>query len=262
MTTGPFPIPDHSGKTRLFRLTLLVVGLALPLITAARPQTLFAAPGSGRPVARYELSLATTSGSQVFQVPDDCDRIEELYRVGGATRDRIIDRRLWMKAAGDCHYFALLHGNDSQHLTDHLAGYDFDALSLDDLPEGILCGGPPIGWCVLSQTPTSNIQPLFPEPKGGQGHEERLPCRLVSGQLRAEVWQTSAGLLCVPNQRASVRLVGLNAADINGDGIRDRILRLILISPDLGRRTVRLPLTRLAPEAPLSVPGREPVKPD
>jgi hypothetical protein len=229
---------------------------------AAKPQPLFAAPGSGRPVASYELSLATTAGPQVFQVPDDCHRIEGLYRKGDAVRDRIIDRRLWMKAAGDCRYFALLQGNDNPHLIDHLADYDFDALSLDDLPDGILCGGPPIGWCVLGQKPTSNVRPLFPELKAGQQYEESLPCRLVSRQLRGEVWQADEGLLCVPNPRASVRLVGLNAADIDGDGIRDRILRLILISPELGRRAVRLPLTRLAPEGPLSVPGRVPVNLD
>lgn len=262
MAMGRYPKTAHSGRALLLRLALLVVGLFLSLIAAAKPQTLFSAPGSGRPVASYELSLATTTGSAVFQVPDDCARIEELNRAGGARRDRIIDRRLWMKAAGDCHYFALLHGNDSQHLTDHLAGYEFDTLSLDDLPEGILCGGPPIGWCVRSQEPASNTQPLFPEPKVGRAHEASMPCRLVSGQLRAEVWQTDSGLLCVSNPRASVRLVGLNAADINGDGIRDRILRLVLISPDLGRRAVRLPLTRLAPEAPLSVPGAAPVKTD
>jgi hypothetical protein len=252
--------PVLSNATRLLKLSLLGMGLTMPPMGIAKPQALFSAPGSGRPVASYELSLPTATGPQVFQVPGDCDRIEALYRAGDAARDRIVDRRLWLKAAGDCRYSALLHGNDGTHLVDHLAGYDFDSLLLDDLPDGILCGGPPVGWCLVDRkTTSSSVRPLFPAPKVAPRQAESLPCRLVGGQLRAEVWRASDGLICIPNPRANVRLVGLNAADIDGDGIRDRILRLILISPELGRRTVRLPLTRLAPDAPLTVPGTVPV---
>lgn len=255
--------PDPSSGSRLRLSALLALGLTLSPMATGKPQALFAAPGSGRPVAGYELSLPTASGSQAYQVPGDCDRIAQLYRSGDAMRDRIIDRKLWLKATGDCRYFALLHANDGQHLIDHLAGYDFDSLSLDDLPDGIMCGGPPVGWCLVGEKDAANVRPLFPELEIGQRHEDRLPCRLTGGQLRGEVWQSAdGGLHCVRNPRARVRLVGLNAADIDGDGVRDRILRLILISPEIGRRAVRLPLTRLAPEAPLTVPRAVPISLD
>lgn len=253
--------PD-SGKALLLGLTWFAACLTAPNAAFAKPQPIFAEPGSGRPVTGYELSLPTTSGQKVFQVPSDCDVIETLYRVGDAARDRVMERRLWLKATGDCRYFALLHGNEGRDQVDYLAGYDFDALSLDDLPDDILCSGSPVGWCGVGREMADSAQPLFDPLNADRQYEDRTPCNLVDGRLRAEIWRGAESLVCVSNPRASLRLIGWDAADIDGDGIRDRILRLILISPAHGRRSLRLPLTRLGPEAPLTVPGRVPVDPD
>lgn len=254
-----------SRHTSIGHRTIRCLGAALAAATvcaaslsAATPKALFAEPASGRPVDRYALSLRTRSGQREYQVPGDCQQIGQLHQAGDAARDRVVDRRRWLKAVGDCRYFGLLNRHAGQGLSDHLVGYDFDGLALDDLPDGIQCSGLPIAWCSRDLHSGHQRLALFPRSPERTASDATVPCRLENGLLRASVWRTTQGLVCVPDRRARVRLLGTDPADIDGDGIRDRVLHLLVISPESGRRTLRLPLTRVATDAPLTVPGIAP----
>jgi hypothetical protein len=237
------------------RLMLAACLLVLPG-ARAEPATdpLFAEPGSGRPVSGYDVTLPTRDGARDFRVPDDCPGILQQYADGEADRSRVIGRRLWLKAASDCRYFAILHRHARKGLTDHLGELDFRALDLNTLPAAISCSGSPVELCGPDPGSVTDRRPLFAPRPGGSDVGDEVPCRLVNGRLLARVYRDGMELRCERSRRANVRLLGVDRADINGDGILDAMLRLTVFTPGEGRRSIRLPLTRLTEDGPLSIP--------
>jgi hypothetical protein len=247
-----------SGCRRLMLAAcLLVLSGARAEPTEPATDPLFAEPGSGRPVAGYEVTLPMRDGARDFRVPDDCAQVLRQYGSGDADRSRVIGRRLWLKAASDCRYNAFLHRHARKGLTDHLGELDFRALDLNTLPAAISCSGSPVELCSAGPGSETGDRPLFAPRSGGSelaSVGDEVPCRLVNGRLLAGVYRDAAELRCERSQRASVRLLGVDRADINGDGIMDAILRLAVYMPGEGRRSIRLPLTRLSADGPLSIP--------
>jgi hypothetical protein len=184
---------------------------------------------------------------------------------GGADRSRIVTRRLWLKAASDCRYFNLLNRYPPRALIDHLGDIEFRSLDLDALPRGIRCSGSPLEFCRPGNGAEAGSRPLFPPAPAAAPaalQAPAVPCRLENGQLLAEIYDEQGRLRCTRSGQARLRLAGVDYADVNGDGISDAILRLVIISPNEGRRTLHLPLSRLEAGGPLLVPGTTKVRDD
>lgn len=246
-------------------IVLLVSTAAATPLESAATKPLYSEPVSGRPVTSYTVILPTTSGTHDFRVPSDCGLIRQQHGEGGADRSRIVTRRLWLKAASDCRYFDLLNQYPPQALIDHLGNIEFRSLDLDTLPRGIRCSGSPLEFCSPGNGSEARGRPLFLPGPGASPAASRppaIPCRLVNGQLLAEIRDEQGRLRCIPSGQARLRLAGVDFADVNGDRIRDAILRLVLISPGEGRRTLHLPLSRLEAGGPLQVPGTATVRDD
>jgi len=253
------------GLSRLFRNPLGCRPLALASCLLAAtgagadptPAPLFAEPGSGRPVADYAVTLPTSDGSRDYRVPGDCPQILGHYGEGSADRSRVVGRRLWLKAASDCRYFGILHRHDGDDPVDHVSDVDFRALDLETLPRAIHCAGFPFELCRPAAASRPDSRPLFaalPARFADASPTEGVACRLENGRLLAAVWRNGTGLYCETRSRGNVRLLGVDYADLNGDGILDAMLRLKLFSPEDGRRSIHLPLTRLESDGPLQVP--------
>ena len=248
-------------RLRLRAVALLLAAqsglLATPPVSAREP--FFIAPVTGQKVTHYDVSLPTNGDRrQEFQVPRDCERLTGLLKRREADRSRVIGRRLWLKVENDCRYHSLLHRHESNGIADYVTGYDFRNLALEILPYELGCPRGDPAQCAAWLTDATGQRLSFP--LDATRETKRKPsatgkaCRLEDGLFRGRVLSGAGGLRCVPDDRASLRLVGVDYGDINGDGFLDAVLRLIPISPEGGRRLLRVPVTRLSPDGPFEAP--------
>lgn len=235
-------------------LTALVAGENTPasdaLISDAT-NPVFAEPLSGRPVPQYLVVLPTQQDQSVeFDVPHDCSAIRKHLDTGTADRSRVIERRLWAKADADCRYYALLNRHDQDNLVDFIGEVDFSSLDLRSLPLDTYCDRRPGSLCVPKADAALDARPLFPSkadvPADKREKYASTPCHLTAGGFRGRVCREGESLLCVPDVGSTFRLLNVDYGDINGDGVRDAVLRMTVLSPRTGRRLVRIPVTRLS----------------
>lgn len=241
--------------------TLLIASqsalLAAPPVSQREPY--FIAPVTGQRVTHYDVSLSLVGNSrQAFHVPRDCGTLTGLIERREADRSRVIDRRLWLKVENDCRYHSLLHRHASKGIADYVTGYDFDNLALDILPYEPGCPKDAPAQCAPVLTDATGRRLSFP--LIATRETEMKPsatitaCKLENGLFRGRILSGDAGLRCVPDDRASLRLVGVDFGDVNGDGVLDAVLLLIPISPEGGRRLLRVPVTRFCPDGPFEAP--------
>lgn len=254
----------HPG--RVFQvLATLTVGLlsACPAAQQAGAPTFdepfFAAPWSGQKVTSYEVTLRSHGGDRAFELPRDCAVINSLLTSGKTDRSRVIDRRLWMKVEHDCRYYALLRRHPRHDLADHVSAYDFGNLALDILPYDPGCVGNMSGQhcspLIVDASGDRRRFPLVVQPgRRADAVVGSTPCRLVDGVFHGRILPHATGLHCVPDERASLRLVGVDYGDVNGDGVLDAVLRLMPLSPEGGRRLLRIAVTRFAPDGRFEAP--------
>lgn len=234
------------------------IGLAAaPTVSPREP--FFIAPVTGQKVTHYDVSLPTTGdGRREFQVPRDCATLSGLLKRREADRSRIVDRRLWLKVENDCRYYALLHRHEIKGVKDYVTGYDFRNLALEILPYETGCPTSDPAQCAAWLTDATGQRHRFPliatQESKSESSATGAACRLEDGLFRGRVLSGGGGLRCVPDDHASLRLVGVDYGDINGDGFLDAVLRLIPISPEGGRRLLRVPVTRLSPDGPFEAP--------
>ncbi|MGB5253479.1 MAG: ferric uptake regulator family protein [Sedimenticolaceae bacterium] len=250
------------------RIIALLSGLAAlaiaPVQVAADAghKAFFAEPASGRKVTHYTVDLAVGRETrQSFVIPDDCDSVMRALEERKAYRGRIVDRRLWHKVEGDCHYDGFLHRHPRQALQDYVSDYDFMNARLSDLPIDRRCAGASSNSgetaCDPMATDASGLLRHFPlaQPlQDGAGGDE-CECELTNGVFRGHLFVDEQGVRCTTDPDApSLRLIAVDFADINGDRVLDAVLRFVPLRAGPARMPLILPLTRFEPDAPFSVP--------
>jgi hypothetical protein len=229
-----------------------------PPVAMTRP--VFAEPLTGRPVEQYRVSLPMDAGAALeLTIPDDCAQVRKHLEAGRADRSRVVSRRLWSKTESDCRYFSLLNRHQAPDLVDHLRGYDFYRLGLRDLPVDIVCDDRPGSLCTRADPAPAGSRPLFPvfdeKPAIRTDRPQERCCSLRAGLLRARIGVYEGQLFCVPGQGNRIRMLGVDFGDIDGDGIRDAVLRMSFVLAGERRRVVRIPVTRLEADGPLVLVG-------
>ena len=180
---------------------------------------------------------------------------------GKAYRGRIVDRRLWHKVEGDCHFNDFLYRHPRQAVQDYVSDYDFMNARLSDLPIDRRCAGATSdsgeAACDPMATDASGFLHHFPlaQPlQDGAGGEE-CECELTNGVFHGHLFVDEQGVRCTTDPDApSLRLIAVDFADINGDRVLDAVLRFVPLRAGPVRGPLILPLTRLEPDAPFSVP--------
>ena len=224
-----------------------------------------AEPSSGRKVTHYTVDLAVARDErQSFVIPDDCEAVMQALEQGKAYRGRIVDRRLWHKVEGDCHYTGFLHRHPRRALQDYVSDYDFMNARLSDLPIDRRCAAATSdsgeAACDPMATDASGLLRHFPltQPlQDGAGGDE-CECQLTNGVFRGHLFVDAQGVRCTTDPDApSLRLIAVDFADINGDRFLDAVLRFVPLRAGPARVPLILPLTRFEPDAPFSVPERQ-----
>ena len=224
------------------------------------PVCYFAEPMTGRKVLSYEIELAVgRDEKRSYTIPDDCDAVSQAFDGALAYKGSIMDRRFWMKVTSDCRYFRLLNRYPTWKIQDFVSDFDFANARLDILPFNSGCPG--------HVDEDIDCHPTFVDPFG-KLHRfpllEPLPdvhppgdaaSELRDGVFRGFIYANTHGLHCVASDDApSLRLVGVDFADINGDGYLDAVLRFLPTGPGHLRRTILLPVTRFAADGEFQLP--------
>ena len=187
--------------------------------------------------------------------------VDQWLEEGKAYRGRIVDRRLWHKVEGDCHFNDFLYRHPRQAVQDYVSDYDFMNARLSDLPIDRRCAGATSdsgeAACDPMATDASGFLHHFPlaQPlQDGAGGEE-CECELTNGVFHGHLFVDEQGVRCTTDPDApSLRLIAVDFADINGDRVLDAVLRFVPLRAGPVRGPLILPLTRLEPDAPFSVP--------
>lgn len=224
----------------------------------------FAEPRSGKKVLSYRIELPIDRETErAFAIPDQCPEVLRLFDRGEAYRGNVLDRRFWLKVTNDCRYYQLLRRHPKRAIEDHVSDFDFANARLDILPYSPGCA--PSGpnderlECHPTIVDPFGIRQRFPlvetppsEPAAGHGQACVLRDGVFTGQIHAD----RHGLHCLPdNDAPSLRLVGVDFADINGDGFMDAILRFLPAGPGSIRRTIFLPVTRFSEDGEFQLPA-------
>lgn len=259
-------------QTMMFGLSLLAFLLTGPAFAADGQfvhlpghAPYFAEPQTGRRVSAYRIDLAIAADEdRSFDIPGDCTEVLQLFDTRQAYKGSIMQRRFWMKVSNDCRYHALLNQYPVREIQDFVSGFDFQNASLDILPFEPGCtplmDNHDVTGCIPTITDPFGLQIQFPivEPMPQQ-HPEGIdkPCELREGVFTGRIFADGHGLHCMPGDDApSLRLVGVDYADINGDGFMDAILRFLPLQPGNRHRTIFLPVTRDAADGEFRIPSR------
>ena len=245
------------------RAVLLIVAVGLPAEAAwaVRDQVYFAAPYSGKKVTEYTIDLPVSQDHrQTFKVPELCGAVKEAASAGASRWGTRQERNVWQKVDRDCRYHAFLkrHGTAKQ---DFISDVDIWNAPLCDLLVEARCLQPD------ARPGDSDCQPLppgiprisdlveFTDSEAEEALRYAEPCRLDDGIFRGWVVADPAGNHCIPDANApGFRVMSLDYADINGDGILDVVLRLIPLAAGASRIPLILPLTRHSPSGELQIP--------
>ena len=229
---------------------------------AERHQVYFAAPYSGEKVTHYAIELPVSKDHrQSFEIPEQCSDVTQAAIAGASRWGTRQERSVWQKVDRDCRYHAFLNRYDGRPAKDYISGFDIWNAPLCDLLIESRCSNPD----ALPGDP--DCQPLppgiprisqllnFAGNNVGEALQHAEPCRLDGGIFRGWVVADPAGTHCIPDPNApGFRLMSVDYADVNGDGMLDVVLRLVPLAPGASRIPLILPLTRTAPEGELHVP--------
>ncbi len=221
----------------------------------------FAEPITGRRVSSYVADLPVDRFQRRrFSVPGECGDVLGAIQGGATFKGTILDRRLWQKVEADCRYHEFLHRHPMQEVEDHVSTYDFMNARLSDMPiaqctvgagPGTYIGCEPwtaAGFNMLHQF--ALIQPVANAPD-----KTLVECVLNDGLFYGQMFVGPDGILCDPDASVpSLRLIGVDFADINGDHILDAVMRFVPIGPGAARSPLILPLTRTQDSGPFSIP--------
>lgn len=259
------------GNLLALRTALPLLGglLALvPLRTAnGQDNVFFAEPISGRKVSSYCIDLPVGQNQRkTFTIPRDCPGVLQLIDDGSFYRSSVLDRRIWQKVESDCRYHGFLNRHPLEEMEDHVTTYDFMNARLDDLPIDRRCAHDEMleGRTGCNPFATDAFGLLHHIPLGvPQGESatshEGSPCQLHDGVFRGRLHIDAQGIHCdtEPN-RPSLRLIGVDFADVNGDRVLDAVLRFIPLGPGAVRLPMTLPVTRFNDSGPFTVPELDP----
>lgn len=253
-----------SRRARLGLVALLTVlaSLAAASDTPRFDDTAyFAEPLSGRRVTGYSIELPLRAeGRQAFAVPGDCAAVLAAIEARQAMRGSIVDRRMWRKVEDDCWYHAFLHRHPRVELQDHVSNYDFMNAQIGDLPIDRRCANAADpAACRPGATDERGVLRHFPltEPAGTPMQQEAEgDCLLRDGLLHGRIYAGPEGIRCdtVSGHEPTLRLIGVDFADINGDHYLDAVLRFVPVGRGLARSPLILPLTRKQADGPFTVP--------
>lgn len=251
------------SDTRLHAALLCAVAcLYLGTAWAERHQVYFAAPYSGKKVTHYTIELPVSKDHrQGFEIPEQCSDVTQAAVAGARRWGTRQERSVWHKVDGDCRYYAFLNRFGNRPTQDYISSFDVWNAPLCDLLIESRCSHPD----ALPGDP--DCQPLppgiprisqllsFAENNAGEALQHAEPCRLDGGIFRGWVVADPTGTHCMPDPNApGFRLMSVDYADVNGDGLLDVVLRLVPLAPGASRIPLILPLTRTAPEGDLHVP--------
>jgi hypothetical protein len=245
--------------------TLLLLGLAKAgCADAPNADAYFAEPISGRRVTQYTAELPVGRDERrPFMIPKDCEDVVRSIEEGAAYKSNIIERRLWQKVETDCRYHNFLHLHPLQSVQDYVSDYDFMNARLSDLPvdPGCVHGGPNSNQEQCHSTEADAyglllhfplVEPIDAAPEEALGDE----CAFRDGLFYGRMYLDAHGVRCDPSaNRPSLRLIGVDYADINGDGFLDAVLRFVPLGPGAARSPLILPLTRTQPTGPFQIPA-------
>lgn len=238
--------------------TSLALALSLFLFAGgAASETVFQAPYSGEKVSEYEVSLPVTPhGKHTFRIPSECPAAHSAFRAGARQWGNRVERRVWDKVMQDCYYVAFLQQAEAQPMHDYVSNYDFMNGTLLDIVLEAHCGDAqdvpceplPPGMIELKQV----LAPLSPEQDGEANSND---CCIENGVFRGWAEYGENGMRCLADRRANgFRMVAIDFADVNADGYLDAVIRLIPMGRGVRRIPLILPLTRISPDGPFSIP--------
>ena len=190
----------------------------------------FAEPFSGNKVHQYDITLPVSPDqSKTLTIPQQCGAALDQLHQGAPQWGNSVDRRLLQKIDNDCRYHAFLT-RYAPASEDFIGDFDFRNATLQDLP--------------ITTDPT-------------QGE----PCRFRDGRIQGILTPAPHGLHCHPTPGGpGARLIGVDRADVNGDGIQDAVINVIPLDLGQKRIPIRVPVTRTDPQAPFTlVPGMQPM---
>jgi hypothetical protein len=206
-----------------------------------------------------ELSVGRAE-NRLFSIPGDCEAALRIHGEGGASWGSQVAKSIWWKVENDCRYYSFLNRYPgAQNIQDYVSRHDFHNGNLADLPINDRCGKHPLPpfACPNSYLGTGDIRQLLPLDDGSHSDQafSREACNLYQGAFRGWIRLAADGMSCISDQRApGLRVVSVDLADINGDGYRDAILRMIPLGPRMGRVTAVLPVSRQGPDQPFFIP--------
>lgn len=226
-------------------------------------QTYFRAPVTGQRVTQYEIELPMNKQEQrSFLIPGDCPELAQAAAEGASQWGTQLEKSLWWKAESDCRYSLFLKRYPSAPVQDYVSGYDFQNAPLSELPLQRQCSRPetaPLPCAGFSRATglhhlLSTDDSLQDTTANGDG------CRVRNGTFRGWVRFTEGEIHCKEDPSGpGFRIIAIDYSDVNGDGYLDAVLRLFPLGPRRGRTASILPITRLAPDAPLGVPNGMPM---
>ncbi|HPQ24129.1 MAG: hypothetical protein H6956_06825 [Chromatiaceae bacterium] len=267
MSHSVVAIRRRIGNFLAWRTALPLLGglLALVPLRSANGQdnVFFAEPISGRKVSNYCIDLPVGQNQRkTFAIPRDCPSVLQLIDDGSFYRSSVLDRRIWQKVESDCRYHGFLNRHPLEEMEDHVTTYDFMNARLDDLPIDRRCAHDemPEGRAGCNPSATDAFGLLHHIPLGvPQGESatthEGSACQLHDGVFRGRLHVDAGGIHCdaEPNL-PSLRLIGVDFADVNGDRVLDAVLRFIPLGPGAVRLPMTLPVTRFNDSGPFTVP--------
>lgn len=203
----------------------------------------FAAPGSGEKVDAYEVSLLVGDGArQAFAVPGDCLSVLAQPLEGPLRWASGVDKALWWKVRNDCEYALFLQRSQPQAAFDYIGDFDFWNADLRELPIA--------DWCQRLGRAGSNRCSIGQEgePLAGASGAQ---CVIERGRFRGRIQQVEGELVCLRDPwGAGFRVLSVDLADVDGDGVQDAVLRLMALGRGMSRYPVLVAVTRLAPDGP------------
>lgn len=242
-------------------VSLLTLSSAAAIEPAAN--CFFAEPFTGRRVTEYLVDLSTgRADRQSYSIPGQCPDVITALQEGAAFKGSIVDRRLWQKVEADCRYYDFLHRHPLREVVDYVSGYDFMNARLSDLPitQGCAGGDQGAGDAGCSSWAADGLSLIwqfpFADPReAGDSAPLQEECALRNGLFFGRLFVDADGIRCEAQASApSLRLIGVDFADINGDQVLDAVLRFVPVGPGAARSPLILPLTRSGPDEPFRIP--------
>ena len=220
----------------------------------------FAAPFSGKKVEKYDVSLPIARKQlKTFEVPTDCAELIVRYKRGAFQWGNRVQRSIWTKVDTDCHYYDFLHRFPDKPANDFVSQYDFYNADFNDLPIRQSCSTlARVTSCIPMSDGIRSLGNFIPFLKSISDSDQKLSdqCQFKDGLFRGHLLLTQEGIRCLPDADApGTRIISVDYADLNGDGFKDVILKIVPLGRARKRSFMILPLTRTAEDQKFSFPN-------